>query len=385
MARPRLELGTWGQITTIGQVCRDGKWVAKEGSEKAERYRARTRLRDLDGVVREVVKFAPTKARAEARLKAALRDRTTPRQGDMLRADMAVEKAGEMWLEQVSRPGSGRSTETIFQYRQGFSRYVAGSSVASLTLREVNSVPIIRSYLQEVADARGTGSAKTAKSILSGILTMSVNDGVLDINAARQTRPVKATEARTSDRDHTRALTREERDQLLAFVAADKKSKERDVVDMLHWMAGMGVRISEALGQRWDDTDLADAQAIIRGTKSEASADRVVAMPGWLVERLRTRKEIYGVPTSGLVFASIKTGRRRDRRNAGRQVRDVLDRAGFDWVIPHTFRRTVATYIDQAGLGAALAADVLGHADASMTARVYFGRRGDTSKAAEIL
>ena len=49
---------------------------------------------------------------------------------------------------------------------------------------------------------------------------------------------------------------------------------------------------------------------------------------------------------------------------------------------PHTCRRTAATLIADAGLPLNLAADVLGHVDASMTARVYPGRRVDVSRAA---
>jgi hypothetical protein len=43
------------------------------------------------------------------------------------------------------------------------------------------------------------------------------------------------------------------------------------------------------------------------------------------------------------------------------------------------------TLLDEAGLPIALAANQLGHADPSMTARVYLGRKGSTSAAAAVL
>ena len=92
--------------------------------------------------------------------------------------------------------------------------------------------------------------------------------------------------------------------------------------------------------------------------------------------------------TDGLVFPSPGTtdrSKRRDRRNVSRELRTVLDDAGCTWATPHTFRRTVATMLDEAGLPLALAANVLGHADPSMTARVYLGRKGDLSAAAAVL
>jgi len=56
-----------------------------------------------------------------------------------------------------------------------------------------------------------------------------------------------------------------------------------------------------------------------------------------------------------------------------------------EWATPHTFRRTVATLLDEAGLPIALAANQLGHSDPAMTARVYLGRKASTAAAAAVL
>ena len=76
-----------------------------------------------------------------------------------------------------------------------------------------------------------------------------------------------------------------------------------------------------------------------------------------------------------------------DQSNSSGAVRDALDAAGLNWAIPHTFRRTVASLLDQAGAPIARIADQLGHADVSMTARVYLGRdlKGDKSELAAML
>ncbi len=352
---------------------------------KPERWRARTKYRDDDGVLREVAKFAPTKARAQAQLKAAIAERSTPTRGSgALRADMSLTDAGEVWLEQVERPDSGLAASTQAQYRDAYRRLVVGGSVAGLTLREVNRVPVLRRYLQGVADAHGTGSAKTARSVLSGILGMAVGDGVLDANAMREVRPVKG-HRKDTDRNTERALTREERDHLVKVADEHERAQHLDVSDLVAYMAGVGCRISEALGQRWDDLDLTDGVVRIRGTKTTGS-DRVLTLAPWLVARLAERAERIG--TSGLVFPSpgiADTSTPRDRRNVARVFREVLDAAGFPWATPHTLRRTVATLIDQAGLSVAEAADYLGHADASMTARVYLGRKSTTARAAGVL
>jgi len=45
----------------------------------------------------------------------------------------------------------------------------------------------------------------------------------------------------------------------------------------------------------------------------------------------------------------------------------------FEWVMPHTYRKTVATMLDRRGLSARTMADQLGHARVSMTQDVYMG------------
>ncbi len=76
-----------------------------------------------------------------------------------------------------------------------------------------------------------------------------------------------------------------------------------------------------------------------------------------------------------------------DATNLAHWVRQVLADAGFPWAIPHTFRRTVATLLHEAGIPLASIADQLGHADPTMTMSVYLGRdlEGDKSDLAAVL
>jgi integrase len=67
-------------------------------------------------------------------------------------------------------------------------------------------------------------------------------------------------------------------------------------------------------------------------------------------------------------------GRLRDPSNTSGDLRTALDRAGFPWATSHTFRKTVATRLDEAGLSARQIADHLGHSWPSLTQDVYLGR-----------
>lgn len=406
MPRPRTAPGSWGTITVVGQVQSDGKWITAPTGTKPTRWRARTKVRDLDGKLRDVERFAATKGRAEAALKAELSQRTEPRRGDSLRAETTLTKAAAHWLEQIRRPESGLAASTVEQYEAAWHRYIATEPIASMTLREVNRVPPVRGLLQRIADERGAGAAKTARTVLALIVGLAVHEGLFDVNAVRQVRTPgaarKAAPARTisdarlrrltdagadlseAGRDTRRAFTREERERLLTFAAQDHEAQHADVVDLVRFMAGTGVRISEALGQAWQDVDLAAGKVLVRGTKTDAST-RTITLAPWLHDALSVRYAAQGEPSVGLVFPSPRTGGLRDRRNAARALRALFDRAGFPWATPHSLRRTVATLLDEAGMPIALAANVLGHADPSMTARVYLGRKGDTAAAAAVL
>ena len=57
----------------------------------------------------------------------------------------------------------------------------------------------------------------------------------------------------------------------------------------------------------------------------------------------------------------------------------------FEWVMPHTYRKTVATMLHRRGLSARTIADQLGDARVSMTQDVYMGRRAVDQAAAAVL
>ena len=55
------------------------------------------------------------------------------------------------------------------------------------------------------------------------------------------------------------------------------------------------------------------------------------------------------------------------------------------WITSHSFRKTTATILDDAGRSAREIADQLGHARPSMTQDVYMGRRSRNPGAAHAL
>jgi integrase len=97
------------------------------------------------------------------------------------------------------------------------------------------------------------------------------------------------------------------------------------------------------------------------------------------------RRHDYAKPNDWEVVFTAPLGGLRDPRNAQRDLREALDRAGYDWATSHSCRKTVATLMDEAGLSARAAADQLGHSKVSMTQDNYYGRKIRRTGAATVL
>jgi integrase len=126
---------------------------------------------------------------------------------------------------------------------------------------------------------------------------------------------------------------------------------------------------------------------VIKTTKTDAGT-RTLVLPQWCVAMLRRRAGALalseGVTNGRPVFPAPLDGWR-DPPNRQADPREAFANAGFDWVTPHVFRKTVATVMDQAGLTSRAVAAQLGHANMSMTSDVYFGRKVLVTGAAAVL
>lgn len=105
-----------------------------------------------------------------------------------------------------------------------------------------------------------------------------------------------------------------------------------------------------------------------------------------LVDRLRDRADLFG--RDGLVFGityfTSKAGQPRDRNNVSKALRRAFKAADVPWAGTHTFRRTVASWLDATGAPLAEIANQLGHADINVTAK-YLGRKTAPTRAAQVM
>jgi integrase len=398
MPRPPMQVGEWGNIKLTGYVYDDnGKPVPMPpGTRKADTWKARARVRDNNGKVSPVERWGDTSAKAQRSLTAALRERVTPGPADaLIKPTSKVKEAAEVWREEIKQ-NTRLAINTRTVYTSSVNRHVIGGSLANLTVREVKVVGVER-WLRGIGQTSGPSAMQTARSVLNGVLNLSVKHEAIPHNPVRDVGHV-SVDAKESDRDTGRAFTREEREAVLAFADADETANRRDLPDLLAFMAGTGARIGEACGVRWSDIDLdlgtaklgslpvrvPGAGMVLQEHGKTDGSTRTVALPDWLVSRLLARK-VEAVPNEWDVALSSAMGKLRDTSNTTKHVRDLLDAAGFEWATGHTFRKTVATWLDEDGVSGRQVANQLGHAKPSMTMDKYMSRRTVTERAALVL
>lgn len=466
MARESLELGTWGQI-----------WVTKRAPTaggKLSVYRARALYRDFDGISREVEAEGRTKSAAQTRLLKKLRERVQSRNVASLKPTDRFSVAAELWFAHVTEmvADGRRSPGTRETYRQKLDNHVL-PAIAGVRLGEITT-PLVDSVVGSIKNRVGPPTARTSRTVISGVLGLAVRHGAIPTNPVRDVDTIASKPKR-----RPRALDEEERRAWFAMLARDPKAVDADLPDLTAFMLATGARIGEALGLTWAEVNLQAGEIEIThqvtrirgegllrvGTKS-AAGERVLKLPSWCLEMLMRRWQ-QGVRLEEPVFCDA-LGRFRDPNNVRRDLRrarapmgsdarhqlgvalmrarratkrsrqdvaealtwprtrlelletgrvhldvdDVIvlvdhygirgveraqilvvaaeaaqhsDADALAWITSHSFRKTTATILDDAGQSARQIADQLGHARPSLTQDVYMGRRAKNPAAAGAL
>jgi integrase len=126
-------------------------------------------------------------------------------------------------------------------------------------------------------------------------------------------------------------------------------------------------------------------QGLMRADETKSAAGRrTIPLPPFAVDMLRGRRRLPYLGERPIIFPST-AGTLRDPDNFNRQWRQVRDELGVAGVTSHSFRKTVATLIDDDGLSARVGADHLGHAQVSMTQNVYMTRGRVHPQVAELM
>ena len=382
MPRPPLPIGSWGKIS------RD--------QPSPGVHRAMCRFRDFDGVTRKVEARSTTGAKAERELIAKLQDRAAPA-GQDIHSSMRVSALVPIWWAEFE--DKDRAINTRRRYRETLDLHIL-PGVGSLRIREC-TVSALDRFLKALRASSGDGAAKVAKSVLSGVLALAVRHGAMDSNPLRDVAPVP------TKRSTVRALTVNEVVALRAGLAAWQSEEQpnrrhrrtTDLLDVVDLMLATGCRISEALALRWSDVNLGetptvtiagavivdpDRGVVLQDHPKSSGSRQTYRLPQFAVNMLLRRQiEQLEGNTYDVVFPS-STGTLRDPSNFRKQWRTARQALGFEWVTPHTFRKSVGTILANTQ-GLAAASRQLGHSNEQITAKHYVQRLAEAPDMSQVL
>ncbi|WP_163275536.1 site-specific integrase [Cellulomonas iranensis] len=331
-------------------------------------WRARTRVTDSSGAIRDVERVRSSKeaARNAATLAAqAIEPRPGEAPAGQLGPRSTVSALLEAWLDERRPQLRSQSIVTYTRAIEAATR----AGITGLTI-EGATTPVLDRALKGMA-ATTPGTARTVRSLLRMALARAVQLGIVERNAADGTAAVRR-EVQT-----VRALTDDEARQLLELLReVDQPVPAVQAACALRLQLGTGLRIGEVLALTREDVDLdadvpvvhvratvvpASDRGLIRQVEPKSSSGRrTVPLTRDAVAALRTADGL-GLPGGelGLWFPNL-AGSLRQPGSVRSELAHLVRGTELAWVTTHTMRKTAATTVARA-YDDATAAALLGH------------------------
>ncbi len=345
--RPPLRIGQHGKISR--KYIGNGVWEAQ------------CRYRDTDGVTRRVRRIGPADQYdrrgklAEDVLIEVLAQRRPPSGGpDEIGLDTAVMTLVEAHLARLAEDGRAPATQATYRIVAGKLRITLGG------VRVGEATPVrIDAALRSMSNTHGPVMARQAKTILSGGLQLAVMANVLGANPVREVQPIKSKRPPKG----APALTADQLRDLLTKLRTSEYCRKHDLVDPFTLFIATGLRRGELLGLRWSDFDEMEGTIAVTGkveriagkglirvevTKT-AAGRRTIALPSFAIEALRQRRAMPYLGQHPVIMFPSTAATWRDPNNFGREWRTVREDLGVPDVTTHSFRKTLATLIDEGG------------------------------------
>lgn len=235
-------------------------------------------------------------------------------------------------------------------------------------------------YARKLAEGLSPTTVQHLHEVLHRALNRAVRLGVVYRNVADMVDPPRMSH-------HEMATLTEEQSRILLDVAAGERLEALYILALT-----TGMRQGEMLALKWHDVDLDGATLQVRRNLQNVggvysivepktkSGRRRIALPAVTAEALcahqarqetERRQASEGWEENDLVFPNT-IGRPLDGMNLIKYwFRPLLKRAGLPLIRFHGLRHTAATLLLGQGVNVKVVSEMLGHADVSITLRVY--------------
>lgn len=427
MANLKTPPGSWGRLSPAKKGP-DGRWTAHGryktlAGESVQRFRTGSTGRKAEAALLEL--FQKMAAEDKAQAEAAQRNLKKKR---ARKADMKFAEAVEDWIAYIEGGGKGLRVSTAYEYAR-MARSDLVPSLGGLRLADVD-IEVCADFLHGIVEGgRYYAKAEHNRAVLSNILEWCAGRGLIPGNPVKQvaslprprSKPVKIVE-KEDMAAVLRAVRTHGQEQMC--VTRPGPPPNMDIPDGVELLLATGMRISELLALTWDDV-------WIDAPDDGSYWVEINGQVGWEKGRgmlrhdyRKTDDKILDLRISSEVAAMLRTRRANQRttnprgaifparggnwmhqanfRRRWRKVRKELniaydiaeddEAAGrsqgpsvgrkqerrescpVDTITPHTFRRSVGTFIAET-VSIDQAAQQLGHRRTAVTIRSYLRER----------
>lgn len=329
------------------------------------KVRARTLLRLHNGKTVNVEATATSKTAAKRSIEQRCSERLGVGESTTISATSKLAQLLDAWHEQ--HEAKERSKEV---YKSAIDKHIK-PALGDVRLNELST-----QRLQFFLDSLTKGNVRTCNAVLSSAMSLAVRWDVMPSN------PMRETKRRKAEKKPVRALTdaqiNEYRQSVEAWIKDAPAGYKRGdgLLEIIDVLCGSGMRIGEVLALRWEDINLEKGLVHLCGTvdnkggRSDTpktdSSRRTIHVASVAVDALKRQYSKEHTAHLPMAFPSTR-GNYRTVVNVERQLRDGR---GELKIVPHDFRKTVATRIEDQ-FGTLAASRHLGHANTTVTESSY--------------
>jgi integrase len=273
-----------------------------------------------------------------------------------------------------------RSQRTLDLYRQRFEKHIA-PVVGSRRVQDVRAEHASAILRRQRESGLSAWTLSGTHTILSALFSFAVSRGYL--SASPLARLSRFEKPRQTTQREARRLSDDEIRRLCAAATPRYKA----IVTTLAWT---GLRVSEALGLRWEDIDFdqrelrvrfqLDERGNLKRPKTKAGVRSIPLLP-ILEQTLREHRKAqlrFGLASPDSLVFTTASGKPLDRHNIRNKGivaaadKAALHPAGSTTITTHDLRRTFMSHLILGlGLDPVRVAKIAGHSSPSVTMNVY--------------
>ena len=253
-------------------------------------------------------------------------------------------------------------------------------------LDEINDAAVDEYRAAKLREGKlSAGTINKTLRLLARILDRAVRYGYMERN------PARGDEARLDERTPKRIWLELDEVRSLLDAAGDYRPE-------LATLVLAGLRIQELGALRWRAVDLAKGTLTVEESKTEAGEGRRIDLTPLLLSELKLHRAAHPDARPDEIIFPTKRGRPRDRSNSRGRLRTILKRANMKraeqglapiiHVTNHTFRRTFASLMYEAGAQPTDVMQQIGHKSSKLALEVYakrMNRQRDTGSRMDAL